>query len=83
MLRTKSLRSMTDALVRECTEFADSACYLDGYSITGARLQTLAVPARILIADDDPMIPIADQRDWRRPRICSSRAQRAAGIAGF
>lgn len=61
MLRTKSLRSMTDALVRECTDFTDSACYLDGYSITGARLQTLGVPARILIADDDPMIPASDQ----------------------
>jgi hypothetical protein len=61
MLRTRSLRLMTDALVRVCTEFADSACYLDGYSITGARLLTLGVPARILIADDDPMIPPADQ----------------------
>jgi predicted alpha/beta-fold hydrolase len=61
LLRTKSLRIMTDALVRECTDFADSRCYLDGYSITGARLQTLGVPARILIADDDPMIPASDQ----------------------
>jgi predicted alpha/beta-fold hydrolase len=62
LLRTKSLRLMTDALVRECTDFADTACYLEGYSITGARLQTLSVPARILIADDDPMIPAADQQ---------------------
>jgi predicted alpha/beta-fold hydrolase len=61
LLRTRSLRSMTDALVRECTDFPNSACYLEGYSITGARLQTLAVPARILIADDDPMIPASDQ----------------------
>jgi uncharacterized protein len=60
LLRTRSLRSMTDALVHVCTDFADSACYLDGYSITGARLQTLAVPARILVANDDPMIPAAD-----------------------
>jgi predicted alpha/beta-fold hydrolase len=69
LLRTKSLRVMTDALVRECTDFADSACYLDGYSITGARLQTLGVPARILIADDDPMIPPADQ-DRLAPTPC-------------
>ncbi|HEV7432532.1 MAG TPA: hypothetical protein VGN77_05775, partial [Steroidobacteraceae bacterium] len=61
LLRTQSLRHMTDALVRECTDFADISCYLDGYSITGARLQTLGVPAHILIADDDPMIPEADQ----------------------
>lgn len=62
LLRTRSLRIMTDVLVRECTDFADSACYLDGYSITGARLQTLGVPARILIADDDPIIPVADHQ---------------------
>ena len=29
-------------------------------AITGARLQTLAVPARILAADDDPIIPAID-----------------------
>jgi uncharacterized protein len=60
LLRSRSLRIMTDVLVRECTAFADSAAYLDGYSITGARLLTLGVPARILAADDDPIIPAAD-----------------------
>ena len=60
LLRTRSLRIMTDVLVRERTAFADSAAYLDGYSITGARLLPLAVPARILAADDDPIIPAGD-----------------------
>ena len=60
LLRTGNLRTMTDVLVRECTDFADSACYLDGYAITGARLQTLSVPARLIAADDDPIIPAAD-----------------------
>ena len=60
LLRTRSLRVMTDVLVRDCTDFADSASYLDGYAITGARLLTLGVPARILTAADDPIIPIAD-----------------------
>ncbi len=60
LLRSRSLRTMTDVLVRERTAFVDSAAYLDGYSITGARLLTLGVPARILAADDDPIIPAAD-----------------------
>lgn len=59
-LRTRDLRRMTDALVRQRTDFADIAAYLDGYSITGARLQTLTVPARILAAHDDPIIPAVD-----------------------
>ncbi len=60
LLRSPQLRTMTDVLVRECTDFPDCASYLDGYAITGARLQTLRVPARILAADDDPIIPAAD-----------------------
>ena len=60
LVRSGSLRTMTDVLVRDCTEFADSASYLDGYAITGARLLTLRVPARILAAADDPIIPATD-----------------------
>jgi predicted alpha/beta-fold hydrolase len=51
---------MTDELVCAHTEFADLASYLDGYAITGARLQTLGVPARVLAARDDPIIPAPD-----------------------
>jgi predicted alpha/beta-fold hydrolase len=83
LLRTKSLRSMTDGLVKACTDFADSACYLDGYSITGARLQTLSVPARILLADDDPMIPIADHtRLAQTPCLRITRTEHG-GHCGF
>jgi predicted alpha/beta-fold hydrolase len=60
LLRSGDLRRMTDVLVRECTDFPDLACYLDGYAITGARLLSLGVPAHILAADDDPIIPGAD-----------------------
>ncbi len=60
LLRSGDLRQMTDVLVRECTDFPDLACYLDGYAITGARLLSLGVPAYILAAADDPIIPVAD-----------------------
>ena len=60
LVRSGDLRGMTDVLVRERTEFPDLACYLDGYAITGARLLPLSVPARILAAADDPIIPAAE-----------------------
>jgi predicted alpha/beta-fold hydrolase len=60
LLRRPDLTHMTAELVRECTDFSDMQRYLDGYAITGARLITLSVPARILAADDDPMIPPGD-----------------------
>jgi predicted alpha/beta-fold hydrolase len=59
-MRSRNLRRMTDELVCAHTEFGDVDSYLDGYAITGARLLTLRVPARILAADDDPIIPSAD-----------------------
>lgn len=54
------LRPMTDVLVRTYAGFATMAAYLEGYAITGARLLTLGVPAGLLLADDDPIIPVED-----------------------
>ena len=60
LLRTQDLRSMTEGLVRQFTDFASLESYLDGYAITGPRLSTLRFPAAILLAEDDPMVPAAD-----------------------
>jgi predicted alpha/beta-fold hydrolase len=55
-----SLRQMTAALVERYTEFKSLEEYLDGYSITGPRLAGLTVPATIITAADDPIVPVAD-----------------------
>jgi predicted alpha/beta-fold hydrolase len=60
MLRLAQLRSMTAGLVARCTDFPSLAAYLDGYAVTGERLATLRVPAALLLADDDPIVPSAD-----------------------
>jgi uncharacterized protein len=60
MLRLGQLRSMTAGLVARCTDFPSLAAYLDGYAVTGKRLATLRVPATLLLADDDPIVPSAD-----------------------
>jgi hypothetical protein len=60
LLRSKDLRAMTAGLVREFTDFTSLDAYLDGYAITGPRLATLRFPATVLLAEDDPMIPVAD-----------------------
>ncbi|HLQ12866.1 MAG TPA: alpha/beta fold hydrolase [Steroidobacteraceae bacterium] len=83
LLRSGDLRRMTDVLVRECTEFPELACYLDGYAITGARLLPLRVPARILAASDDPIIPAADlSRLAPTPLLRVSRCEQG-GHCGF
>jgi predicted alpha/beta-fold hydrolase len=63
LLRTKSLRIMTDELVRSHTEYPSMAEYLAGYAITGDRLTPLSAPATVLTSLDDPII---DNRDLAR-----------------
>ncbi|HEY6452703.1 MAG TPA: alpha/beta fold hydrolase [Steroidobacteraceae bacterium] len=60
--RYADLRRMTAELVRRCTDFASLEAYLDGYAVTGSKLAGLRVPARVLLAGDDPMIPAEDLR---------------------
>ena len=60
LLQRRELRYMTSELVQRCTNFPDLAAYLSGYAITGERLTHLRVPARVLLAADDPIIPIND-----------------------
>jgi predicted alpha/beta-fold hydrolase len=58
--RFSGLRELTAYLVEQYTGFATLGDYLDGYSITGQRLASLKVPATIITAADDPIVPVAD-----------------------
>jgi predicted alpha/beta-fold hydrolase len=51
---------MTERLVLRFSGHPDLMSYLDGYAIVGDALATLAVPSRIVAAEDDPIIPVAD-----------------------
>jgi hypothetical protein len=81
--RYDSLRQMTAELVEHHTGFDTLEDYLDGYAITGQRLAGLAVPATIITAADDPIVPVADLN-----RLAASPALRAlvtsrGGHCGF
>ncbi len=52
------MRPLTQWLVERHTEFGTLERYFDGYSIAGERLAGLQVPASILMAADDPVIPV-------------------------
>lgn len=60
ILAQNSIRSMTELLVRNFSEFANLDAYLNGYAITGDALAHLQVPSHILISLDDPIIPAHD-----------------------
>jgi predicted alpha/beta-fold hydrolase len=77
------LRKMTAELVRRHSEFATLEDYLNGYSITGARLASLAVPAHILTSLDDPMIPVGGLARLARPAALAVTVTRHGGHCGF
>ena len=69
-LTDRTLRGMTADLVVRHTEFPTLDDYLSGYAITGERLASLACPAWILTAADDPIIPAGDlERLAPSPRL--------------
>ena len=56
------MRELTEWLVQRHTDLGTIDNYFDGYSVAGDRLSQLQVPVDILMAADDPVIPIDDFR---------------------
>jgi len=81
--RFRSLRDMTDFFVTRYTEFPDLLTYLRGYAITGDRLAGLAVPSSILLADDDPVVPVSAVARLALPAALSVHRTRWGGHCGF
>lgn len=83
LARFRELGAMTEYFVSRYTEFADLDSYLRGYAVTEDRLASLDVPTEILLADDDPVIPVADARRLAlTPALCIRRS-RHGGHCGF
>jgi uncharacterized protein len=79
----RDLREMTERLVLRHSEFTSLAEYLNGYSITGARLASLTAPAHILTSQDDPMIPVGGLAALARPDSLTVTVTRYGGHCGF
>ena len=77
------IRALTGWLVDRHTDFDTLQDYFDGYSIAGQRLAGLRVPARILMAPDDPVIPFASFQHWQLPPHARLETARWGGHCGF
>lgn len=82
-LRTRDLRTMTAALVREHTTFSSVEEYLHGYALTDERLWRLGVPCALLHAQDDPLIPSAQFEELSLPTQLHVRRTPYGGHCGF
>lgn len=59
------MRELTRTMVLRHTDFGSLENYLEGYSIAGDKLAALSIPATILTAADDPVIPVAEFRELK------------------
>jgi predicted alpha/beta-fold hydrolase len=78
-----NLRRMTGDLIRHFTEFPTLDDYLNGYSITGGRLDGLEVPATIITSLDDPIIPAHSIESLAHPPSLQLTVTRYGGHCGF
>ena len=79
----QSMRALTGWLVERQTEFGSLDRYFDGYCIAGDRLAGLQVPTRILMAADDPVIPVADFHRLQLPAHARLEISPWGGHCGF
>lgn len=77
------MRGLTAQLVARYTDFADIDAYFDGYAVHGDRLARLTVPAAILTAADDPIIPVGDFHELVLPPGTELRITDHGGHCGF
>lgn len=77
------MRELTQWLVQRHTDFGTLDNYFDGYSIAGDRLAPLAVPTDILMAADDPVIPIEDFHALVLPARARLEISQWGGHCGF
>jgi uncharacterized protein len=83
LTRSADLRRLTTLLVNRFTDFASLEDYLNGYAITGAQLAHLKVPATLITALDDPIIPVAGLEQLARPPALQVIVTRRGGHCGF
>jgi len=81
--RFRTLGEMTDHFVRHYTEYSDMQTYLRGYALTGERLQGLRVPSIMLLAEDDPVIPVSALDRVARPACLRIDTTSYGGHCGF
>ncbi|TBR09712.1 MAG: alpha/beta fold hydrolase [Lysobacter sp.] len=83
--RTLGMRLMelTRWLVERHTDFGTIEAYFDGYTLAGDRLAALAVPAYLLTAADDPVIPVDDFERLGLPACAHLEITSRGGHCGF
>lgn len=79
----KSLMQLTEYFVREHSDFPDLESYFRGYALTGETLVGLEQTTHLILAEDDPIIPIADLAMVARPASLHITRTAHGGHCGY
>jgi predicted alpha/beta-fold hydrolase len=77
------MSGLTEAMVLRHTDFKSLQQYLDGYSVAGDVMQALQIPATILTARDDPVIPVSSFEQLQLPANVELDIAPFGGHCGF
>jgi predicted alpha/beta-fold hydrolase len=70
-------------MVERYSEFPSLDAYLSGYAIVGDALAALAVPSHVILAEDDPIIPVHDLKELARNPYLDVTTLPHGGHCGF
>jgi predicted alpha/beta-fold hydrolase len=60
ILKLKTIFAMTEALLERYSDYDSAESYFSDYSVRGDDLAENPLPTTIIVAEDDPIIPVAD-----------------------
>ena len=78
-----TILAVTETLLHQYSRYESCEEYFRGYTLTGDTLGGLAIPATLLTAADDPIIPLADFRDIALSHATHLSVQDHGGHNGF
>jgi predicted alpha/beta-fold hydrolase len=79
----KTIDDINQKFIPQFTPYEDTISYFNAYALTGDRLQSLSIPAHLIAAIDDPIIPHSDLKYINCPDKLSIELQKQGGHCGF
>lgn len=83
LLKLKTIQATTEALLKRYSDYPSARDYFRAYTLTGGALSGLPLPATLLTAADDPIIPVRDFHCLSLPPSARLVVCRHGGHNGF
>ena len=83
LMKINTIRAMTEWLLARHSDYGSAKEYFTGYTLTNAKLSSIAVPTLMITAEDDPIIAVEDFHDLQPSPAMRLLIQSYGGHNGF